>query len=64
MMTIIFVRNSKVLLGIVAIVKCCEGFKKHLGDTNPNGDFLVLHPIGIVLLVSGIISYCLRNSHL
>jgi hypothetical protein len=39
------------------IIKHREGSGKHLDDLNPNGDFPVLHSFGIVLLVSGIVSY-------
>ncbi len=45
------VRNCQVLPGIV------KAQKKHLDDLVPNGDFPVLHCLGIGLSVSGIRSY-------
>ncbi len=38
-----------------------EGSKKHLDDPVPNGDFPVLHCLGIVSSVSGIISDHIRK---
>jgi hypothetical protein len=40
------------------------GFKKHLDNLNPNGDFTVLYAFGIVSQVSGIILYHLTKYHL
>ena len=41
------------------IAKYREGSKKHLDDLVPNGDFPVLHCIGIGLSVLDIKSYCI-----
>ncbi len=52
---------SKVLSGIVSDL---EGLGKHLDDPIPNGDFPELHSLGIVSLVSDIMSDNLRKYHL
>jgi hypothetical protein len=47
--------------GIVGIIGYREGSKKHLDDPVPSGDFQVLHCLGIVLSVSGIVSDHIRK---
>jgi hypothetical protein len=46
-------------LDIVGIARYHEGKKKHLDDPVPDGDFLVLHCLGIGLSVLDIKSYCI-----
>ncbi len=49
-------RCSKVLSGIVGIVRYRKGSKKHLDNLVANGNFPVLHSLGIVLSVLGLVS--------
>ncbi len=49
-----FVGCSKVLSDTVSIIKYCEGSKKYLNNPVPNGDFPILHCLGIGSSVSDI----------
>jgi hypothetical protein len=51
------------LSGVVGIIRYQKRLKGNLDDPVPNGVFPILHSLGIVWLVSGIILYHLGKYH-
>jgi hypothetical protein len=55
-------RFSQVLSVSSGIIRYLEGLKKHLDGAVLIVDIPVLHTLGIVSLVLGTVSYCIRKS--